>query len=241
MTRVRRLGLVALVSGLIGAALLHQQGAVPPIFDGIALPPEPYHWVSPPADQRAGNQPALSGDASFPVLNGQVAGGGIQTGDNQVVMFFGPGIMKPPPGAQSIHCTITPVANPPPPPPGAEIRGNVYRIGCVGQPGGGAVTVTGTYHLTLRFPPGGFKEIQFYDGSAWHPLTTLRSPAGDPYASVNAPDFSEFAVTAPPGAGGDSILTILGRYIEFYGIIAFVIVFGVIAIIQEIRRRRMQR
>jgi hypothetical protein len=149
-------------------------------------------------------------------------------------------VLTPPAGAQMMDCTITPAASPPPAPHGAEIRGNVYQVGCVGRPGGGPVAVTGTYHLTMRFPPGGFKEVQFYDGSAWHPLTTLRSPAGDPYASVNATAFGAFAATAPPGSSGDSILTILGRYIEFYGILGFVIVFGVIAVIQELRRRRKQ-
>jgi hypothetical protein len=32
-----------------------------------------------------------------------------------------------------------------------------------------------------------------------------------------------------------------GRYLEFLGILAFVVLFGVIALIQEIRRRRRQQ
>ncbi len=228
MTRAHRVGLAALAVGLVAAAVLHGQRTVPPIFDGIILPAAPY------------NQPGQPGKITYPVANGQVGGGGFQTNDNQVVMYFAPGVLIPPPGAQAMDCAITAVTGPPAAPHGALIRGNVYQVRCVGQPGSGTVTVTGTYHLTLRFPPGAFKEIQFYDGSAWQPLTTLRSPAGDPYASVNAPAFGDFAATAPPGAGGDSILTILGRYIEFYGILGFVIVFGVIAIIQEVRRRRKQ-
>ena len=133
-----------------------------------------------------------------------------------------------------------PDPNPPSPPPGVEIRGNVYRIGCVAQPGGAPVTLGSSYHVTLRFPPGAFKEIQFDDGQGWRTLTTLRSPGGDPYASVNAPGFGEYAATAPTGAAasGDSILTILARYAPFYGILAFVILFGAIAVVQELRRRR---
>jgi hypothetical protein len=230
MTRASRVGLAAIVLGVVAAGLLHQQRSAPPIFDGIILPEAPYNY----------GKAAQPGTISYPVTNGQVGGGGFQTGDNQVVMYFAPGVLTPPPGAQTMDCTITPVTSAPPAPRGAEIRGNVYLIRCVGQPGGGQVAVTGTYHLTMRFPPGGFKEVQFNDGQTWHPLTTLRSPAGDPYASVNAAAFGEFAATAPPGSGGDSILTILGRYIEFYGILGFVIVFGVIAVIQEVRRRRKQ-
>ena len=239
MTRTRRAGVAALALGLAAVALLHARLSAPPVYDGIAVPLEPYRWESPPPNLRAGNKPPLSGEATLPVLNGQVAGGGVQTDDNQVVIYFGPGTFKAPAGTQTVKCTIAPDPNPPPAPAGVDIRGNVYRIGCVAQPGGAAVTLASTFHLTLRFPPGAFKEIQVNDGSGWRALTTLRTPGGDPYASVNAPGFAEYAATAPTGAAApsDSIFSILGRYAEFYGILAFVIIFGVIAIVQEIRRR----
>jgi hypothetical protein len=224
--------------GLTAAALLQGGGATPPVYDGIIVPPEPYRWESPPPNLKAGNKAPLPGDATMPVLNGQVAGGGVQTADNQIVIYFGPGAFKASAGAASVKCTIEPDPKPPAPPAGVEVRGNVYRIGCVGQPGGGPVTVVSTYHLTMRFPPGAFKEIQYNDGSGWRALPTLRAPGGDPYASVNAPGFGEYAATAPSGAPGESIFTSLGRYVEFYGILAFVILFGAIAVIQEVRRRR---
>ena len=240
MTRARRAGLAALALGLAAAALLHGRLAVLPVYDGIVVPPEPYRWESPPPNLRAGNKPPLSGAATLPVLNGQVAGGGVQTGDNQVVIYFGPGTFKAPAGTQTVKCTIAPDPNPPPPRAGVEIRGNVYRIGCVAQRGGAPVTLASSYHLTLRFPPGAFQEIQYNDGSGWRALPTLKAPGGDPYASVNAPGFGEYAATAPTGAtaSGDSIFTVLGRYAPFYGILAFVILFGAIAVVQEIRRRQ---
>jgi len=234
----RRAGILALTAGLIAAALLHGRMAAPPVYDGIAVPPEPYRWVSPPPNVAAGNKAPLAGEATLPVLNGQVAGGGVQTADSQVIMYFGPGAFKAPVGATGVKCTITPNPNPPAAPAGVEIRGNVYRVTCTGEPGGGPVTVVSPYHLTLRFPPGAFKEIQYNDGSGWRPLPTLIAPGGDPYASVNAPGFGEYAATAPTGAAGPSIFSDLGRYLEFYGILAFVILFGAIAIFQEIRRRR---
>jgi hypothetical protein len=234
----RRAGLAALALGLITAALLHGRAAAPPLYDGIIVPPEPYRWESPPPNLRAGNKMPLPGEATLPVLNGQVAGGGVQTADSQVVIYFGPGAFKAPPAATGVKCTIEPDPNPPAAPAGVEIRGNVYRINCVGQPGGGPVTVASTYHLTMRFPSGAFKEIQYNDGSGWRALPTLRAPGGDPYASVNAPGFGEYAATAPVGAPGENIFTVLGRYVEFFGILAFVILFGVIAVIQEVRRRR---
>jgi hypothetical protein len=240
MTRTRWAGVAALVLGLALAAVLHGRVAAPPVYDGIVVPPEPYRWESPPPNLRAGNKPPLSGEATLPVANGQVAGGGVQTVDNQAVIYFGPGTFKAPAGTQTVTCTIEPDPNPPPAPLGVEIRGNVYRIGCAAQPGGAPVTLASSYHLTLRFPPGAFQEIQYNDGSGWRALTTLKAPGGDPYASVNAPGFGEYTATAPTGAtaAGDSIVTVLGRYFEFWGILAFVILFGAIAIVQEIRRRR---
>jgi hypothetical protein len=234
----RRAGLFALALGLIAAALLHGRMAAPPVYDGISVPPEPYRWESPPPNVAAGNKPPLPGETTLPVQNGQVAGGGVQTGDNQVVIYFGPGAFKAPAGATGVKCSVVPESNPPAPPTGVEIRGNVYRVGCVGEPGGGPVTVVSNYHLTMRFPPGAFKQIQYHDGSGWRALPTLISPGGDPYASVNAPGFGAYAATAPSGAPGPSIFSDLGRYLEFYGILAFVILFGAIAVFQEIRRRR---
>src|SRR5438445_4205081 len=122
MTRTRRAGMAALALGLATAALLHGRVAVPPIYDGIVVPPEPYRWESPPPNLRAGNKPPLSGQATLPVLNGQVAGGGVQTEDNQVVIYFGPGTFKAPTGTQTVKCTIAPDPSPPPLPSGAEIR-----------------------------------------------------------------------------------------------------------------------
>ena len=234
----RRAGLIALALGLTAAALLHGRTAAPPVYDGIIVPPEPYRWVSPPPNVAAGNKPPQSGEATLPVQNGQVAGGGVQTGDNQVIIYFGPGAFKAPAGATSVKCSIVPETNPPAPAAGVEIRGNAYRVACVGEPGGGPVTVVSTYHLTMRFPPGAFQEIRYYDGSSWRALPTLRAPGGDPYASVNAPGFGEYAANAPTGAAGPSVFSDFGRYLEFYGILAFVILFGAIAIFQEVRRRR---
>jgi hypothetical protein len=188
---------------------------------------------------QAGNKPPLSGQATVQVLNGQVSGGSLGTDDNQALMYFVAGTFKVPAGTQTVKCTIAPDPNPPLPPPGVEIRGNVYRLSCVAQPGGASVTLGASYHLTLRFPPGAFREIRYDGGNGWRALPSRLGPGGQPYASVTALGFGEFAATAPLGAAapGESIFAVLGRYAEFYGILAFVIIFGVIAIVQEIRRR----
>jgi hypothetical protein len=240
VTPVRRLGLGALLLGLSAAAVLHGRLPAPPVYDGIIVPPAPYRYESPPPNLRNGNQPPLSGEATLPVQGTDVAGGGVQSDDQQVITYWGPTILKVPSGATSARCTVTPVANPPPPPAGVEIRGNVYRINCLAEPGNGKVTLTSTFHLTMRIPPGTVNDIRYWDGQSWQNLTTLFAPGGDPYASANAPGFGDYAAMARIGSANSSggFFSGLSRYLEFYGILAFVVLFGVIAIVQEIRRRR---
>lgn len=240
LTTARRAGLLALATGVGAALLLHGSGT-PPVFDGIIVPPSPYHWQSPPPDLRSGNVAPSPGENTFPVHNGQVGGGSVQTGDGQVIIFFGVGLFQVSSSAQSVRCTVTPMTNPPAAPSGSQIRGNVYQIGCVEQPNGATLKANGSYHLTLRYPTGPFKEIQVYDGSAWHPLATTQASGGNPFAGAVPTEFGDFAAAAPAGLRGPGILDFLGRYVEFYGILLFVILFGVIAILQEIRRRRKIR
>lgn len=240
MTRARAVGLTALFLGLLALPLLHGRLPAAPVYDGIVLPPQPYRYQSPPANLRNGNQPPLGGAQTYPVQNGLVPGGGVQTDDNQVITFWGIGTFKAQ-GAQTVTCKIEPVANPPAPPSGNELRGNVYDITCAANPGSITVTAS-TFHLTMRLPPGTTNDIRYYDGHSWHILTTLFAPGGDPYASADAPGFGVYAAMARNGAATtNSPVSDLGRYLEFYGILGFVAIFAAIAIVQEVRRRRRQR
>ncbi len=232
----RRVGKVALVIGLAVAVFL-PSGPRPALFDGLPLPQEPYRYVNPPPDLASSNQPPGSGQATLPVENGQVPGGGVQTSDGQVLVFFGLGALRASSGAQSVTFRIDPVTDPPAPPPGSQIRGNVYRVSATEQPSGAAVTVVHGYNITMRYPPGPFKDLQLYDGSPWRPLRTT-TVSGNPYAGATPMALGEIAATAPAGAGGESLFTILAHIVESYGLLAFIIVFGGIAVAQEIRRRR---
>ncbi len=237
--RLRRgAGSAALAAGLGVAWLLHVAGGTqPPVFDGLPIPQEPYRYVSPPPELKSSNKPPLSGEATFPVQNGQVAGGGVQTDDAQVVVFFGLGAFQASSGATSVKIRVEPITDPPPPPPGAQLRGNVYRISAVELPAGKPVGGVSPFHLTMRFPPGPFKDIRLYDGQEWLALETNR-PSPDPFAGAVASTLGEVAATAPAGAGGENIFALLARLAESYGLLAFILVFGIIAVLQEIRRRR---
>lgn len=160
------------------------------------------------------------------------------TGDNQVVVTFGPGSVQPVAGSTSVVCSIEPVARPPAPPAGAEIRGNVYRLACVGLPGSTAVSVPDPFVVRLRYPPGPFDGIQLDDGQRWQPLAITRDPGGNPWARVSIRAFGEIAATARHAGLGASILAALRQRPEVDALLALVIVFGVTGIVLEIRRRR---
>ena len=128
----RRVGKLALVIGLAVAVLL-PSGPRPALFDGLPLPQAPYRYVNPPPDLASSNQPPGSGQATLPVQNGQVPGGGVQTSDGQVLVYFGVGALGASSSAQSATIRIDPVTDPPAPPAGSQIRGNVYRVSATQQ------------------------------------------------------------------------------------------------------------
>jgi hypothetical protein len=232
----RRAGLLAMAIGL-GLVLAVHASPPAPLFDGLPLPQAPYRYVNPPPDVASSNQPPQPGLATLPIQNGEVPGGGVQTGDGQVLVYFGLGALRASPAAKSVTIRIDPVTTPPPPPPGNQIRGNVYRVSATEQPDGAAVTVVHGYNVTMRYPPGPFKELQFYDGSTWQPLRTS-TVAGNPYGGASPTALGEMAATAPTGASGESLFAVLARIVESYGLLLFIVVFGAIAVWQEIRRRR---
>lgn len=246
-----RVGYAILIGALAMAALLHAFGnpppwsaaqgggrnQAPPIYDGLPLPQSPYNYVSPPANVASSNKPPSSGEATFPLENGTVPGGGVETDDRQAIAFFGLNSIHVSSSAVSVKVRIDPVTNPPAWPPGWRIHGNVYRFSAVEQPSGAPATVT-SYQVTLRFPPGPFQSLQFYDGTTWHQLQTKTAPNGDPFAGATLTAFGEVGASAPLGAQGDSIFATIARILESYGLLGFIIVFGVIAVVQEIRRRR---
>src|SRR5260370_42441714 len=97
---------------------------------------------------------------------------------------------------------MVPEATPPAQPAGVEIRGNVYRITCAGEPGGVPATIVSIYHLTMRFPPGAFQEIQYYGGSSWGAVPAPPGPGGGaPFRGKEPRLRAEAGARAPGGAG----------------------------------------
>ncbi len=229
-------GAIALGATLLVAVHWQQRDATP-LYDGLPLPQAPYRYVSPPPDLKSSNEPPLSGEKALAVRNGQVVAGTAVTGDNQAAAFLPAGGLQVVPGAQSVLVRVEPDRNPPAPPPNTDIRGNVYRVSAVAQPQGTPVTATRQFHVTLRYPPGPFQEIQFFQNGAWHELKTSRD-SSNPYATAVLSDLGEVAATAAAGAKAPSFFRVLVRILEGYAVLAAALIFGLIAVTNEIRRRR---
>jgi hypothetical protein len=233
---------VILALGTAAAAVLHQAYPSPPLFDGLPLPQAPYAYCSPPSNLKSSNTPPGGGQVDFPVQNGVVAGGSVQTNDAspQVIVFIGVDGIKVSPGSAAARVRVDPVCvDPPAAPRGFEIRGNVYRLSAVEEPSGRPATLSAAYHLTMRVPPGPFNHLQLYDGKSWQALQTSLAPGGNPYAGATVSRMGDLAATAAGGSGGPIPATL--NWLGNFGVLALVVLFGIIALVQEIRRRRSRQ
>jgi hypothetical protein len=118
----RRAALLALAAA---AYVLAAWTVAPGFYDGIA-PPQPYRWVSPPAQFKATNQPPLPGHGSARLgTNGVVDPGSIFTQDGQASISFIPGAFEPPADRSPVSIDIKPVSTFPSA-SGLHIATNVY-------------------------------------------------------------------------------------------------------------------
>lgn len=223
------------------AASLHiAERSAPSIYDGLPPPEGPYRYTSPPPTLASSNQPPLAGTLSLTVQDGQVAPGGLQTADGQAALFWTAGALRTSPSGQGVTLSIQPVAAPLPV-PGYEIRGNVYRFAALEAPSGAPVTIAKPVHVTLRFPPGPFEQLQWFDGRAWHRLRNLQLTGS--YATAAIPALGDVVATAALGARGSTRLTaadLLRRLpaAAYLGAAAAVVLLAVAAIGRTARRRR---
>lgn len=230
-------GWLATAGGLALVLIVQGSGrAGLPLYDGLPLPQPAYRYVLPPKSLVSSNQEPLAAETQLGAREGKVLAGALQTGDRQMAASFAVGALSTSPEVQSVRIRVEPDRAPPPPPAGAIIHGNVYRVSATTQPAGAPVRVERPFQIALRFPPGPFQELQWFDGSDWHPLRTERDRS-NPYARAALPGLGEVAATAPPGARDVTFFEVLARVLEGYGVVAAILIFSLVAITHEIRRR----
>ena len=117
----------ALLAAAVVVYALAAWAVAPGFYDGIA-PPQPYRWVSPPAQFQSSNQQPLSGHQSVKVgSNDKVDPATVFTQDGQAALSFLPGSFQVPAGNAPVSIGIQPQATYPAP-AGFRLSTNVYCI-----------------------------------------------------------------------------------------------------------------
>ncbi|MEA2508955.1 MAG: hypothetical protein QOG21_1037 [Actinomycetota bacterium] len=184
MKRILISGAVAVVVYLIGATLTaHLSPFGPrPLLDGLG-PPQPYRWVSPPADLAASNEKPSSGTFSLKFTGGRSEAGAFTTRDSQLSMVLDPGALSANGSPSGARISITPLApSSVSTPPGYTLDGNVYRITITEQPSGSKVSMfVHPQRVILVYPADkSFLKPQHLlavsaDGKTWTRLKTADS------------------------------------------------------------------
>ncbi|MFN2465894.1 MAG: hypothetical protein ABR598_06465 [Candidatus Dormibacteria bacterium] len=141
--------------------------AAPALYDGIAVPVEPYHYCNPPANLASSNKQPGSGTGDLQSTSGSSQLGSVNTSDNQLLTFFPKAALQAP-GATTYHVTIKPVCAPPSPPSGNKLVGNAYDVEVVGQPGDLPVRFQQSSQVLMRTPPVQYSSVRLYYNGTWH-------------------------------------------------------------------------
>lgn len=140
------------------------------LYEGDA-PPPPYHWVRPPANLAAGNQPAPLGNGRIVLAPAGSRPASIATDDAQAVAVFPEGAIESRAGESRIDVRIIPL-DPGAigaPPAGFRYDGNAYRVEAAYVPSGRPVALRQAASVILRYPIHS-DEIFRRDAQVWTPL-----------------------------------------------------------------------
>lgn len=190
----RRLGLAALVGGLLLVALAQRLAPVggPPLYDGVIVA-DPYRYVNPPPGQK-GDPPSAS--ATEQLQNGASPVTAVATGEQppQAQIFAAPGALVLPAGTTAISVSIAPIRAKQLPTDG-RIAGNAYRFTLVTQAGAPIISSVGAKTTVVLRGPAGLADakIEWFTAGAWQQLPT--QPAGLPATFLTTvTDFGDFAL-----------------------------------------------
>ena len=209
--------------------------AAPPAWaDGIAIP-APYHWVSPPPDQAAGNQAPASGSATVSFTDGTSDPASVFADDGQVTLSLPRGALAPVGGQTGVRITITPVRPQPAAPHGYLADGNAYSVTATYVGSGQPAAFLMSALLDMRYPLGHHPEsIYRIYAPSWIPivgtvqtlLLTIDAPTIQPGTFIAGHAASANTASAP---GLSSIL---------FPIAIGVMVAGLLLLIAGVRFRR---
>jgi hypothetical protein len=210
-----------------------------------SIPPQPYHYLHPPAALAGSNSPPTSGHLAITVKSGTGHGGFAVSSDGQVGVVVPEGAFRVAASdrasvAHSIDIWMRPVDTPPGLPAHTDVvgarpvvaDGNAYQVTALAQPGNLPVKLARKISLTLKWPhvPIG---IDQYRNRRWHQL------CNSDHAIITTPTIScptatlgiFVVVTTPLNAGihipvtpvSSTPFAWLNSYIPLLGAIALVV------------------
>ena len=206
---MRRTAAGGLLAAAAVAYVLAAWRVAPGFYDGFSGPPDPYRWVSPPAQFVKGNRPPGDGQLAVRVNRGVSEPGSAFTSDGQAVLSFVPGVFAAPPDGSAITVTIKPVADFPSP-DGSQFASNVYLISSTSQLVKEAiVTLRYTDQLPapsdVFFAPAGgpWRDIGSTGTSAPYTVTGRTTALG--YFTTGYPPKGGGTASAPRVGGGNTL------------------------------------
>lgn len=144
--------------------------ARPAWADGIATP-APYHWVSPPPSQAAGNQAPTAGSAIVSFTDGVSDPASVFTDDGQVTLSLQQGSFTAMPGETAVQLQISPVRPQPSAPHDFVRDGNAYSIQATYVPSGQPATLLNPALVDMRYPLGRRPaSVYLIAGPTWTPI-----------------------------------------------------------------------
>jgi hypothetical protein len=240
----RRAALAVLLAGagMLVAVWRLAPAPLPPLYDGLQLPAEPYRYLNPPPGLNT--KPPGSVVKDLPLRDGKTPAIAEATDEMpaQAQFLAQPDTFIVPAGTAVVTLTIAPVPAAAPAPAGESLDGNVYRITVTakGQTQSLAMRPTLPATVVLRGPAqAGDAHMAQLTGGAWSTLPTTPVGAADTY-SANITSLGDFVLllpvsaASPPGDSGGSsaglIITIAS------GAVLLLVAGGILAI----RRSRSQ-
>lgn len=177
------------MSWVLGGAIAHADGALPPL---------PYRYLHPPPALAQNNEPPLSRRLVIRMLVGSSPRIQTFTHDGQVGVTANTGAIRLSPG-KSLEISIRPVETPPGLPGLYVVDGNAYDIALTTQPGNGTPTIIKPFNVIMRWPhiP---TAIYAYTGGAWRRICYSDQGvlAGFTLSCKSATSPGVYAAVAPP-------------------------------------------
>lgn len=198
---MRKSWLLLLGAGLLVIVSGWQRAAVP-LYDGVALPDEPYRYVAPPPGHATKKRPSGNSESGQAKDSFNTDGIYLNTDEQgpQVYLSFTQHSFAVPASATSVTAALVPLAPDGQAPAAGKIAGNVYRVTATSDAGSATFTPNpgAPSYIDMRLPQGyppGAKIVYRPSATAsWQTLPTTQ--VGNDIYEAKVPGLGDFAVAS---------------------------------------------